>query len=167
MMANWMCWLVFAAIFCSSNGYLTMGGHPKNEKENFREKGICKNYPHRFRAHPKYCHAYYDCTSTSGPRYRRWDKGFRECVYPKWFNAKTRKCELFIYIKCGTRKEFKSGCDYFENQCTLSHCIPCYVRIPSCTGLRDGIHRLRYGYRRRWLIHCFKERLMNFWNGRR
>lgn len=76
----------------------------------FSEQGICKWYPYRFRAHPKYCQAYYDCASTSSPGYRKWDKGFRECVYPKLFNAETRKCEIFFDVKCGKRKEFKSKC---------------------------------------------------------
>ncbi|XP_048739535.2 uncharacterized protein LOC125653907 isoform X1 [Ostrea edulis] len=166
-MANWMCWLVFAAIFCSSMGYRKAGEYVKYGREMFWEKGICKNYPHRFKAHPKYCHAYYDCTSASAPGYRSWDKGFRECVYPKLFNAKTRKCEMFFYVKCGTRKEFKSGCDYFANQCLRAHCIPCSVRIPSCAGFKDGIHEHPYRKGSRWLMNCLKERLMNFWYGRK
>ncbi|XP_061186491.1 uncharacterized protein LOC133194564 [Saccostrea echinata] len=160
--------IIFATNFCYSGGHFGYKYKSVDQRRVTKDANgipICGDYDYGFIAHPEYCQAYYDCSSTSGPLYRPWDKGFRECPYPKLFNAQTLKCEMFFYVKCGKRKEYKSGCDYFANQCLRSHCIPCFIRYPSCEGYRDGTHEHPIRRGSKWMIHCYRERLMNSWYG--
>ena len=51
--------------------------------------------------------------------------------------------------------------DYRSNKCSSSHCIPCSVRLPSCTGKPDGIHAHKERPWTPYFITCYKQRTIS------
>ncbi|XP_052778854.1 uncharacterized protein LOC128216333 [Mya arenaria] len=108
--------------------------------------------------HPTECQAFYNCSVryTWIPRF--FEQHLVECPYPQLFNTETKKCDHFEIVKCGTRTEFKDGCQYKTNMCKTSHCMPCNVRLPSCEGKRDGINVHPVRLWTPFYAVCYKER---------
>jgi len=88
--------------------------------------------------HPDECQTYYNCSHKYEQVPTYYEQHMMECPYPELFNTKTMSCDHFENVQCDKRKEVKNGCDYKRNQCPVSHCIPCYIRFPSCEGLPNG-----------------------------
>ncbi|KAK7486559.1 hypothetical protein BaRGS_00022225 [Batillaria attramentaria] len=102
------------------------------------EPGRCSQDPTAVIPHPTECHQFYNCSLVREFSYYFQDKHQDECPYPQLFDAQKLQCEDYRKVQCGQRTERVNGCDYTLNQCLRSHCIPCYVRFPSCEGLPDG-----------------------------
>ncbi|XP_064606136.1 uncharacterized protein LOC135471018 [Liolophura sinensis] len=84
-----------------------------------------------------------------------------ECPYPQLFNSETSKCEDFVNVTCGTRKEPKAPCEYRKRQCQVAHCRPCWAVTPSCVNASDGLH---FDTRRMWtpvFVECKQERTIS------
>ncbi|WAQ97703.1 hypothetical protein MAR_022076 [Mya arenaria] len=84
--------------------------------------------------HSKYpysCAKYYQCTGGSQPL-------LRECPYPRLYDPRTYSCRVYMFVKCGARRESKDPCDYKSNQCAGSGCIPCRARFGTCLGKPNG-----------------------------
>ncbi|XP_052778891.1 uncharacterized protein LOC128216371 [Mya arenaria] len=109
--------------------------------------------------HPTECQAFYNCSVRYTPEIPRFfEQHLVECPYPQLFNTETKQCDHFENVKCGTRTEFKDGCQYKSNMCGSSHCIPCNVRLPSCEGKRDGINIHPVKIWTPFYVVCYKER---------
>ncbi|WAR27146.1 hypothetical protein MAR_012850, partial [Mya arenaria] len=67
--------------------------------------------------HPTECQAFYNCSVryTWIPRF--FEQHLVECRYPQLFNTETKQCDNFENVKCGTRTEFKDGCQYKSYLC--------------------------------------------------
>ncbi|XP_064606644.1 uncharacterized protein LOC135471364 [Liolophura sinensis] len=87
--------------------------------------------------HRKHCARYFDCAQNGTVRGLD-EEHERECPYPELFNSKTGQCEDVADVECGDRIRPKDACEYEMNKCHRSHCIPCWARFPSCSGLEDG-----------------------------
>ncbi|XP_052778858.1 uncharacterized protein LOC128216338 [Mya arenaria] len=108
--------------------------------------------------HPTECQAFYNCSVRFTPIPRFFEQHLVECPYPQLFNTETKQCDHFENVKCGTRTEFKDGCQYKSNMCRTSHCMPCNVRLPSCEGKRDGINVHPVRLWTPFYAVCYKER---------
>ncbi|XP_052778857.1 uncharacterized protein LOC128216337 [Mya arenaria] len=109
--------------------------------------------------HPKECQAFYNCSVRYTPQIPRFFEQYLvECPYPQLFNTETKECDYFENVKCGSRTEFKNGCQYRSNQCPVAHCIPCSVDLPSCIGKRDGINVHQVKLWSPFYAVCYKER---------
>ncbi|XP_052779092.1 uncharacterized protein LOC128216538 [Mya arenaria] len=109
--------------------------------------------------HPTECQAFYNCSVryTHGiPRF--FEQHLVECPYPQMFNTETKQCGHFENVKCGSRTEFKDGCQYRSNQCPVAHCRPCSVDLPSCVGKPDGINVHPVKPWSPFYAVCYKER---------
>ncbi|XP_045165216.1 uncharacterized protein LOC123529077 [Mercenaria mercenaria] len=99
---------------------------------NFRKSsqrclpGLTTSFPHEDN-----CAMYYRCTGMYKPVKA-------ECPYPRLYSIESGTCELYLYVKCGARREPKDPCDYEANQCEDSGCIPCRQRYGTCIGHPDG-----------------------------
>lgn len=82
-------------------------------------------------AHPEHCARYHQCTGGHL-------SVEMECPYPRLYNKHTSKCEVYMFVKCGSRLEPKDPCEYETNQCRETQCVPCRARFGSCIGLKDG-----------------------------
>ncbi|XP_064606426.1 uncharacterized protein LOC135471229 [Liolophura sinensis] len=89
--------------------------------------------------HPDSCAMFYDCDTATRIDHT-WEPRLRECTSPNLYNTETNRCEGYQRVDCGDRKEPKSACGYYANQCRVAHCIPCVYRYASCEGLRNGLH---------------------------
>ncbi|XP_052781428.1 uncharacterized protein LOC128217983 [Mya arenaria] len=108
--------------------------------------------------HPTECQAFYNCSVRYTSIPRLYEQHLVECRYPQLFNTETKQCDNFENVKCGTRTEFKDGCQYKYKVCGGSHCMPCNERLPSCVDKGDGI-TIHPG--RLWTpfyVVCYKER---------
>ena len=56
---------------------------------------------------------------------------------------------------------FNVSGDYIRNQCQRSHCIPCYIRYPSCKDLSNGIHANENKLWSPFHITCYNQRLVS------
>ncbi|KAL4227111.1 hypothetical protein ACF0H5_015084 [Mactra antiquata] len=81
--------------------------------------------------HEDSCAKYYQCTGSIKPIKA-------ECPYPRLFDTKSGECKIYMFVKCGARKEPKDPCEYDSNQCDDSGCIPCRQRFGTCIGYPDG-----------------------------
>ncbi|XP_052781511.1 uncharacterized protein LOC128218038 [Mya arenaria] len=72
--------------------------------------------------------------------------------------TQTKQCDHFENVTCGTRTEFKDGCQYKRNKCIISHCIPCVYRLPNCEGKGDGINVDPVRLWTPYYAVCYKER---------
>lgn len=65
--------------------------------------------------HPDGCALFYNCSLRFQHRPRRHFASplEDECPYPQLFSNETLKCENFLNVTCGTRKEPKAPCKYF------------------------------------------------------
>lgn len=81
--------------------------------------------------HEESCAKYYQCVGLAKPIKA-------ECPYPRLYDETTGKCEIYMFVKCGLRKEPRDPCDYESNQCEDSGCIPCRQRFGTCLGYPDG-----------------------------
>lgn len=59
----------------------------------------------------------------------------------------------FYFFKC------LAG-DYDAFQCTSSHCVPCSLRFPSCSGLPDGKHSWAGREWSPYYVVCEEERVI-------
>lgn len=65
-----------------------------------------------------------------------------ECPYPLQFSETTGRCENFTEVACGTRKEEKYICSYWESLFYNRHGGNCDTRnIRDCLYLPNGVHR--------------------------
>ena len=55
--------------------------------------------------HDDNCAKYYQCTGGSSPLPM-------ECPYPRLYDVDTRKCLIYLAVKCGSRREPKDPCMY-------------------------------------------------------
>ncbi|GFO38240.1 peritrophin-48 [Plakobranchus ocellatus] len=121
----------------------------------------CENGYKGLIAHPTICHRYYNCT-----KIYRHPQSFlgpydRECDFPKVFDVLRQECLPFKQAFCGlNRTAGKNGCDYVQNLCPVSHCVPCSIMFTNCDGLADGYHRHRVGGFPRQYMLCEDERVL-------
>lgn len=120
----------------------------------------CKaGFVHRVFSKPDNCAQFYNCSlPRENPRPGYLGDYIDECPYPKLFSERTKKCENFTTVNCGSRKEIKYACNYQKLQCSRSHCIPCAFRYPDCRGLSDGFHVWEEKRMSPYYAHCFSER---------
>ena len=55
----------------------------------------------------QHCARYYQCTGGEIPIEM-------ECPYPRLFSDTSLNCEVYLFVKCGQRKEPKDPCKYFS-----------------------------------------------------
>ncbi|XP_061179340.1 uncharacterized protein LOC133187964 [Saccostrea echinata] len=102
-----------------------------------KTQGVCSLTSHEKLANAENCAKYYDCdTKVSSVG----EAEVKECPYPLLFDENSQRCHHYSTVQCGTRYEPKDACEYEENQCKSAHCIPCYMRFPSCKGSPDGLN---------------------------
>ncbi|XP_053376731.1 uncharacterized protein LOC123529720 [Mercenaria mercenaria] len=95
------------------------------------EPGDTGVYPH------SKCQMYYNC-SMKITEFRPWlGDHVMECHYPDLFSTLTESCANFKTVTCGSRKEFKHGCEYLNNQCNGPQCRSCIYDYSKCT-VRNG-----------------------------
>ncbi|XP_052780635.1 uncharacterized protein LOC128226838 [Mya arenaria] len=94
-------------------------------------KPTCVPGQHGMFPDPYSCAKYYQCTGGSQPL-------LRECPYPRLYDPRTYSCRVYMFVKCGARRESKDPCDYKSNQCAGSGCIPCRARFGTCLGKPNG-----------------------------
>ncbi|CAG2187456.1 unnamed protein product [Mytilus edulis] len=100
----------------------------------------------------KFCHLYYDCSDPAKSKI---------CQYPKLFSTKTNICRDFKKVKCGSRIEFKSYCQYYPPQHGFRG-PPCELYHPNCEGYPDGAnpHTEKTGAGSPWYMLCKGERFI-------
>ncbi|XP_071154351.1 uncharacterized protein [Mytilus edulis] len=100
----------------------------------------------------KFCHLYYDCSNPAKSKI---------CQYPKLFSTKTNTCGDFKKVKCGSRIEFKSYCQYYPPQHGFRG-PPCELYHPNCEGYPDGAnpHTEKTGAGSPWYMLCKGERFI-------
>ncbi|XP_060070649.1 uncharacterized protein LOC132550573 [Ylistrum balloti] len=117
--------------------------------------------------HESECQLYYDCTTiqaslnvtdvepTDGV-------SLRECEYPDLFSDVTMKCESFINVNCGKRREPVDKCDYQKrSQChSPETCSSCAMRYPSCKGQANGPHSDVTTSNPSSFVVCYNDRLV-------
>ncbi|CAE1256526.1 unnamed protein product [Acanthosepion pharaonis] len=70
---------------------------------------------HRVFSKPDNCAQFYNCSlPRENPRPGYLGDYIDECPYPKLFSERTKKCENFTTVNCGSRKEIKYACKYFH-----------------------------------------------------
>ncbi|KAK3604442.1 hypothetical protein CHS0354_031745 [Potamilus streckersoni] len=111
--------------------------------------------------HPTECQLYYNCSMWYNEVPRFFEQHLQECPYPLLFSTTTHRCEHFLRVQCGARTVRKSACDYRQNQCGTSHCIPCSLSFPSCEGLPDGLNAHQQKLWTPFFAVCYKERLIH------
>ncbi|XP_022302647.2 uncharacterized protein LOC111110440 [Crassostrea virginica] len=120
------------------------------------ESGKCTGKSDKI-ANTESCAKYYACRdaipASSEPN-------LKECPFPYLFDEKLQECLHFSQVDCGTRYEPKDACEYGENQCKSSHCIPCHIRFPSCKGSPDGLNPWTGREWTPYFVVCQNERLM-------
>ncbi|XP_069142622.1 uncharacterized protein [Argopecten irradians] len=124
-----------------------------------KEESICLP-DDTLKPHPtENCAKYVDCemllTRASDVR-----SATKECEYPMLFDEKTGGCQMPETAECGTRSVPKNPCDYEANQCQQGHCIPCYIRFPSCEGLPDGLNAWKGREDSPYYVLCKAERVV-------
>ncbi|XP_062594326.1 uncharacterized protein LOC134255777 [Saccostrea cucullata] len=107
---------------------------PKEEKWR---RELCIRFPNSTLEHPYNCAKYYVCDANtpSGTMAR-----IHECDFPSLYSPESGRCEHYSVVKCGQRFEPKSHCEYDKYLCKHAHCPPCFLRHPSCYGLREGLN---------------------------
>ncbi|XP_069141994.1 uncharacterized protein [Argopecten irradians] len=117
-------------------------------------------------AHETECQLFYDCAiqATSDDTKGQPSDGaiVRECEYPLLFSDVTKKCEIFLEVNCGGRREPVDSCDYLKSRdCQSSEaCPPCPMRFPSCKGLSNGPHSDVITSNPSNFIVCYNDRLV-------
>lgn len=97
---------------------------------------VCIRHPNLIIKNADDCHRYYNCSGedpglSGWVFYDFWPSKYKhECHYPLMFSDVTMRCEHYTVVNCGTRFKPTWECQYFREQCKLSHCIPCEVRYP-------------------------------------
>ncbi|KAL4228860.1 hypothetical protein ACF0H5_011900 [Mactra antiquata] len=103
--------------------------------------------------HPTNCAQYYMCSTQNTPL----GNYLMECPYPQLFDDVTLRCNSKSQVRCGTRREPQSECDYQLYQCIGIGCIRCVGNqgpitlppapttttvssTPSCIGKPDGLN---------------------------
>ncbi|XP_071154353.1 uncharacterized protein [Mytilus edulis] len=101
----------------------------------------------------KFCHLYYDCSNPAKSKI---------CQYPKLFSTKTNTCRDFRKVKCGSRIEFKSYCQYHSHPGAGNRGPPCELQHPNCEGYPDGAnpHTEKTGAGSPWYMLCKGERFV-------
>lgn len=101
----------------------------------------------------KFCHLYYDCSDPAKSKI---------CQYPKLFSKKTNTCRDFRNVKCGSRIEFKSYCQYHSHPGAGNSGPPCELHHPNCEGYPDGAnpHTEKTGAGSPWYMLCKGERFI-------
>ncbi|CAC5364962.1 unnamed protein product [Mytilus coruscus] len=101
----------------------------------------------------KFCHLYYDCSDPAKSKI---------CRYPKLFSTKTNTCQDFKNVKCGSRIEFKSYCQYHSHPGAGNVGPPCELHHPNCEGYPDGAnpHTEKTGAGSPWYMLCKGERFI-------
>ncbi|KAH3816253.1 uncharacterized protein LOC127831741 [Dreissena polymorpha] len=100
--------------------------HSKCNLQNKCLPRLRKRFPHESN-----CAEYYECTGGPEPVQQ-------ECPYPRLYSPESRECQLYMFVKCGHRKELKDPCDYKSNQCDGIGCVPCRTRFGTCVDQPDG-----------------------------
>ncbi|XP_046544867.1 uncharacterized protein LOC124255076 [Haliotis rubra] len=108
--------------------------------------------------HPDHCQLYYNCSQTYEHVPRYFKQYLRECTYPQLFDVRSSRCQDFQEVDCGTREETINACDYRQNWCPVSHCIPCAVNLPPCHGRPDGRNPFPGREWSPWYVECLKGR---------
>lgn len=101
----------------------------------------------------KFCHLYYDCSDLAKSKI---------CQYPKLFSTNTNTCRDFKNVKCGSRIEFKSYCQYYPRSHYGIRGPPCELNHPNCEGYPDGAnpHTEKTGAGSPWYMLCKGERFI-------
>lgn len=89
----------------------------------------CSTRKSSFLPDSKFCHLYYDCSNPTNSKI---------CQYPKLFSTMTNSCQDFRNVKCGSRIEFKSYCQYHSTPGSGDWAPPCEFYNPNCEGFPDG-----------------------------
>ena len=63
----------------------------------------CKPGEYQRLANEENCARYHECTGASVPVEM-------ECPYPRLYNRKTSRCEIYMFVNCDHRKEPKDPC---------------------------------------------------------
>ncbi|KAH3873656.1 uncharacterized protein LOC127870089 [Dreissena polymorpha] len=107
------------------------------------EVPICEPGSKEKLPHPRECQLYIDCASTTEVPWLPGAKT-RECEYPLLFDERTRLCQDFRTVHCGSRSLKVNACDYYGNQCNGPNCRPCDFSYPSCEGRPDGRNAIEW-----------------------
>lgn len=103
-------------------------------KTDFKGLHYCKTRKSKTLPNTKYCHKYYECKKGSVVTPQM-------CRYPQLYSTQSNSCEDFKKVRCGSRKEYKTKCQY-ENRYRLTcyRCVPCEIKNPDCDGYPDGVN---------------------------
>ncbi|XP_025107377.1 uncharacterized protein LOC112572069 [Pomacea canaliculata] len=128
----------------------------------------CSRDPAAVFAHPDNCHQYFNCSADSNRVYPAGLVGpdshnfyLSECPYPQYFNEVTLQCDDYHRVQCGDKFKPVDQCEYTRYTCIRSHCMPCYLRSPSCKGLQDGANVFTHREWSPFFIVCEDQRLVN------
>nr|AKI30062.1 chitin binding beak protein 1 [Dosidicus gigas] len=103
----------------------------------------CQLHPTAVLPHPDSCALFYNCSRpTSLGKY--FSPYVDECPYPELFSKTTKRCEPYRTVHCERRPEPRDVCQYRQNWCGQSHCVPCHIRFPSCRGKSEGLNSVPY-----------------------
>ncbi|XP_055958222.1 uncharacterized protein LOC126828071 [Patella vulgata] len=129
-----------------------MGG--LSNKTNYKNNPCSNRYSYSAVLLPKRdnCAQYYDCSHPGGQ--------IEECPFPDLFNENTQQCEHYDQVDCGNKYEPTDACGYVGNKCTTKFCIPCNVRFPTCSGLRNGINAWRGRIWSPFYVECYNGRVV-------
>ncbi|PVD18873.1 hypothetical protein C0Q70_21430 [Pomacea canaliculata] len=128
---------------------------------------FCGQYPGAVVADPLHCARYYNCSRTGPAHFGR--PYLSECRYPALFNRQTMKCDSFITVQrtagCGSSKQPIHQCEYsaYCPNTQYRTCSDCYLSLPTCRHLTDGIHTLPPGRLvSRGFVYCLDQRALVF-----
>ncbi|XP_029642696.1 uncharacterized protein LOC115217201 [Octopus sinensis] len=131
----------------------------KRTTEVSNPEEYCRNNPNAFLPHPDSCALFYNCSQTRRVQLFL-DNYVNECPYMQLFSEKTLSCQHYSRVRCDQRKEPKDVCDYRRFWCGSAHCVPCFIRYPSCNGKPNGRNAIPH---LRWassFIVCQDDRLL-------
>lgn len=76
-------------------------------------KELCRDNPFLIFPHHDECQLYYNCSLTYADVSSHLEQHMVECQYPSLFSTKSLRCENFMEVCCGMRKELKNKCKNF------------------------------------------------------
>ncbi|XP_076448102.1 uncharacterized protein LOC143284876 [Babylonia areolata] len=101
-------------------------------------EAICRANPARVFADTDNCNSFYNCSRFNDPAVSVLPPFAGECPYLQLFDTETKTCQDYYRVKCHLRTEIKNPCELRQFQCRTSHCRPCVIDNPDCTGQPDG-----------------------------
>ena len=106
---------IFDAVVLRNPLFQFSGRMEELDKENAQNLGAKCVLGSRTRiADEEHCARYYQCTGGQIPVEM-------ECPYPRLYSRESKKCEVYMFVKCDHRREPKDPCTYikFSHACLL------------------------------------------------